>query len=103
MLRPEGGGGKHNFFSFHICDRAAEDKQVEKNGSKSDCAFLRYCMSKSEVYLQLLVNLELKTALTFLSFLSIVEKTTLYSLTLRIGKVVSWTCILKSGVAIYLI
>ena len=50
-LRPEGGGGKHHFFSFHICDRAAEDKQVEKNGSKSDCAFLRYCMSKSEVYL----------------------------------------------------
>ena len=38
ILRPEGwgggggggGGGKHNFFSFHICDRAAEDKQVEK-------------------------------------------------------------------------
>ena len=31
-LRPEGGGGggKHHFFSFHICDRAAEDKQVEK-------------------------------------------------------------------------
>ena len=25
-----GGGGKHHFFSFHICDRAAEDKQVEK-------------------------------------------------------------------------
>ena len=46
-----GGGGKHLFLSFHICDRAAEDKQVEKNGSKSDCAFLRYCMSKSEVYL----------------------------------------------------
>ena len=31
QLRPEGGGGgKHHFFSFHICDRAAEDKQVEK-------------------------------------------------------------------------
>ena len=46
ILRPEGGGGggKHHFFIFHICDRAAEDKQVEKNGSKSDCAFLRYCM-----------------------------------------------------------
>ena len=29
-LRPGGGGGKHHFFSFHICDRAAEDKQVEK-------------------------------------------------------------------------
>ena len=47
ILRPEGGGGcEHHFFSFHICDRAAEDKQVEKTGSKSDCAFLRYCMSK---------------------------------------------------------
>ena len=34
-----GWGGKHHFLSFHICDRAAEDKQVEKNGSKSDCAF----------------------------------------------------------------
>ena len=35
-LRPEGGGGggKHHFFSFHICDRAAEDKQVEKNRIK---------------------------------------------------------------------
>ena len=51
LLRPEGGGVNTIFFSFHICDRAAEDKQVEKNGSKSDCAFLRYCMSKSEVYL----------------------------------------------------
>ena len=30
-LRPEGGVGKHHFFSFHICDRAAEDEQVEKN------------------------------------------------------------------------
>ena len=27
-LRPE--GGKRHFFSFHICDRAAEDEQVEK-------------------------------------------------------------------------
>ena len=33
-LRPE--GGKHHFFSFHICERAAEDKQVEKNGSKTE-------------------------------------------------------------------
>ena len=36
-LRPEGGGGgggKHHLFSFHICDRAAEDKQVEKNRIK---------------------------------------------------------------------
>ena len=51
-LRPEGGGGgKRHFFSFHICDRAAEDEQVEKIGSKSDHAFLRYCVPKSEVYL----------------------------------------------------
>ena len=28
--------------SSHICDRAAEDKQVEKTGSKSDLAFTRY-------------------------------------------------------------
>ena len=46
-----GGGGKRHFFSFHICDRAAEDEQVEKNRSKSDHAFLRYCAPKSEVYL----------------------------------------------------
>ena len=42
-----GGGGKHRFFSFHIFDRVAEDKQVE-NESKSDLAFLRYCVPKSE-------------------------------------------------------
>ena len=30
QLRPEGGGVKRNFFSFHISDRAAEDEQVEK-------------------------------------------------------------------------
>ena len=30
-----GGGGKRNFFSFYIlCDRAAEDEQVEKNRIK---------------------------------------------------------------------
>ena len=46
-----GGGGKHYLFSFHICDGAAEDEQVEKTGSKSDCAFLRYCTPMSEVYL----------------------------------------------------
>ena len=34
MLRPEGGGGIHNFFSFHKCDRAAEEEQVEKNRIK---------------------------------------------------------------------
>ena len=34
MLRPEGGGGKRHFFSFYICDRAAEDEQVEKNRIK---------------------------------------------------------------------
>ena len=28
--RGVGGGGKHVFFSFHICDTAPEDKQVEK-------------------------------------------------------------------------
>ena len=28
------GGGKRHFFSFYICDRAAEDKQVEKNRIK---------------------------------------------------------------------
>ena len=33
-LRPEGGGGKRHFFSFYICDRAAEDEQVEKNRIK---------------------------------------------------------------------
>ena len=37
-LRPEGvgvgGGGKRQFFSFHICDRAAEDEQVEKKRIK---------------------------------------------------------------------
>ena len=99
-LRPE--GGQRHFFSFQICGRAAEDKQVEKTGSKSDHAFLRYCVPKSEVYLQLLVKLELKTALTFFSFWSLVEKT-IYSLTLRFGTVVPWTCILKSGVAISLI
>ena len=25
-----GGGGKRHFFSFYICDRTAEDEQVEK-------------------------------------------------------------------------
>ena len=43
MLRPEGGGVggggggggvKRHFFSFYICDRAAEDEQVEKNRIK---------------------------------------------------------------------
>ena len=39
QLRPEGGGGgggggKRHFFSFYICDRAAEDEQVEKNRIK---------------------------------------------------------------------
>ena len=29
-----GGGGKRHFFSFYICDRAAEDEQVEKNRIK---------------------------------------------------------------------
>ena len=31
-LNPLNGreGGKHRFFSFHICDGAAEDKQVGK-------------------------------------------------------------------------
>ena len=45
-----------------------------------------------------------KTALRFLSFRSLVEKT-IYCLTLRFGRVVPspWTCILQSGVAIYLI
>ena len=34
-LTPKGGGGgKHHFFSFHICDRAAEDKQIEKKRIK---------------------------------------------------------------------
>ena len=37
-LRPEGGGGggggKRHFFSFYLCDRAAEDEQVEKNRIK---------------------------------------------------------------------
>ena len=33
ILRPEGGGKRH-FFSFYICDRAAEDEQVEKNRIK---------------------------------------------------------------------
>ena len=28
------GGGKRHFFSFYICDRAAEDEQVEKNRIK---------------------------------------------------------------------
>ena len=44
----EGGGGgvgvgKHNFFSFKICDRAPVDKQV-KNRLKSDlaCQILRF-------------------------------------------------------------
>ena len=49
--RGGGGGGKRHFFSFPICDRAAEDEQVEKPGSNSDHAFLRYCAPKSEVYL----------------------------------------------------
>ena len=35
---PEGGAKRH-FFTFHVCDRAAEDEQVE-NGSKSDLASL---------------------------------------------------------------
>ena len=35
VLRPEGGGGgKRHFFSFYICDRAAENEQVEKNRIK---------------------------------------------------------------------
>ena len=34
ILRPEGGGGKRHFFSFYICDRAADDEQVEKNRIK---------------------------------------------------------------------
>ena len=37
-LRPEGGGGgggKRHFFSFYICDRAAEDEQVEKKPDKN--------------------------------------------------------------------
>ena len=29
-----GGGGKRHFFSFYICDRAAEDEQVEKKRIK---------------------------------------------------------------------
>ena len=33
-LALEGGGGKRHFFSFYICDRAAEDEQVEKNRIK---------------------------------------------------------------------
>ena len=32
--RGGGGGGKRHFFSFYICDRAAEDEQVEKNRIK---------------------------------------------------------------------
>ena len=28
------GGGKRHFFSFYICDRAAENEQVEKNRIK---------------------------------------------------------------------
>ena len=28
------GGGKCHFFSFYICDRAAEDEQVEKKRIK---------------------------------------------------------------------
>ena len=45
------GGGVNVIFLVFTCDRAAEDEQVEKNGSKSDHAFLRYCTPKSEVYL----------------------------------------------------
>ena len=29
------GGGKPPFFSFYICDRAAEDEQVEKKPDKN--------------------------------------------------------------------
>ena len=33
-VKARGGGGKRHFFSFYICDRAAEDEQVEKNRIK---------------------------------------------------------------------
>ena len=46
-----GGGGVNVIFSVFTFDRAAKDEQVGKNGSKSDHAFLRYCVPKSEVYL----------------------------------------------------
>ena len=40
ILRPEGGGGggggTRHFFSFYICDRAAEDEQVEKTDQNSN-------------------------------------------------------------------
>ena len=47
-----GGVGKH-FSAF------TADKQVEKTGSKSDLAFLRYEAPIFEVFLLLLVKLEL--------------------------------------------
>ncbi len=44
-LRPE-GGGKHPFFSFHICYSAPKGEQVEKkNACKSDLPFPRYRQS----------------------------------------------------------
>ena len=46
-LRPEGVNIIFQF-SHNICDRNAEDKQVEKK-IKSDLAFLRYCAPKYEV------------------------------------------------------
>ena len=43
-----GGGGKHHFFSFNICERAAEDKQVEKTGSNLWRPFKIFTVSKTK-------------------------------------------------------
>ena len=56
-LRPEGGGGgggggvKVDFPVFTYLIRAAGDEQEEKNGPKSDLAFLRYRAPNIEVYM----------------------------------------------------
>ena len=44
-------GGKRNFLSFHICDRTAEDEQVEKKRIKIRPCIPKILRPKSEVYL----------------------------------------------------
>ena len=49
-LRPGGGGGV-DFPVFTYLIRAAGDEQEEKNGLKSDLAYLRYSTPNIEVYM----------------------------------------------------
>ena len=52
LLRGGGGGGvKVDFPVFTYLIRAAGDEQEEKNGPKSDLAFLRYRVPNIEVYM----------------------------------------------------